>query len=517
MSDVTNRINQLSPMKLALLSQRLRDLQQARRRLPRRAVQSGPAALSFAQERLWFLHQVEPRNPAYNLPGAVDLVGHLNLPALQSALNEIVRRHEVLRTTFRQAGGRPCQMAAAHAGVAIETDHLASGEPAQVERWINLKSQMPFDLAQGPLLRVHLGRIQPERHILLTVMHHIVTDGPSMNLYFQELADLYRSAVEQQPAKIPELKIQYADFSEWQRTVCSGAVLQSHLDYWKQQLAGICDLPGLPADYPRSPAVGDAQMASRDAELDHALVEPFKAMIREQGMTPFIGFLAVLQVVLHHYSGLTDIVIGSPVSGRTHAELERVIGLFANLQVLRTDLSGDPDFRELLRRVRRVVTEAQDQQDMPFQKLIEEFQPVREAGRVPLFQVSFSYFNDFEQLPQAPDLLIAPLKPTTGAAMFDLDVNIVQRQGVLTLILEYKKSLFASGTIAALEQAIRTLVAMVVDAPGLPLSRMREYLRAAEEKQTAAMNKENEDQLRVRVSGARRKVLQPQSRNRSNA
>src|SRR5260221_293022 len=140
MSDVTNRINQLSPMKLAMLSQRLRDLQQARRRLPRRAVQSGPAALSFAQERLWFLHQVEPRNPAYNLPGAVDLVGHLNLPALQSALNEIVRRHEVLRTTFRQAGGRPCQMAAAHAGVAIETDHLASGEPAQVERWINLKS-----------------------------------------------------------------------------------------------------------------------------------------------------------------------------------------------------------------------------------------------------------------------------------------------------------------------------------------------------------------------------------------
>lgn len=517
MPDVTSRIKQLSPMKLALLSQRLRGLQQAQRSIPRRAARDAPAAVSFAQERLWFLNQVEPANPAYNLPAAVQLAGNLNVPALQAALNEIVRRHEVLRTKFLWAEDRPWQMIAAPEAVVIETGDLASGDPAQVEQWINLKSRQPFDLAQGPLLRVHLGRIHAERHVLLTVMHHIVTDGPSMNLYFQELANLYGSDGQAQAAEMPELEIQYADFSEWQRAVCSEAVLDGELRYWKRQLGGVTELPGLPVDYPHAAAGGDVQMASRSSELDPLLVEPFKAMVREQTATPFIGFLAALVVVLHHYSRMTDIVIGSPVSGRTHVELERTIGLFANLQVLRTDVSGDPDFLEVLRRVRRVVMEAQDHQEMPFQKLIEELQPAREAGQIPLFQVSFTYFNDFEQLPQPPALSITSLKPTTGVAMFDLDVNLVQRQGRLNVAFEYKKSLFAAGTIAALEHALKVVVATVTEAPGMPLGRLCECLKIAEEKQVATMSKKHEDELRARVSGARRTVLQPQNQKRSNA
>lgn len=515
MLDVLNRISKLSPEKLAMLSYRLRQEKLERHRpIPRRAERNGAAAVSFAQERLWFLHQVDPGSLAYNIVGAVDLAGSLDVQALRGAVQEIVRRHEVLRATFLEVEGKPLQVAAEDAAIEIENDTLDSEQPAAIDSWITARLRQPFDLARGPLLRIYLGRVHQDRHILLSVMHHIVSDGPSMNLYFQELIEIYASLREQRHHELPELPVQYSDFSIWQRELLSEKVLNEEIAYWKKQLAGVSELPALPTDYPRTQG-GDQHLASQSTELSPTLVELFKALAGQRQATPFVGFLAIFQVILHHFTGFTDIVVGSPVTGRTRGELERVIGLFANLHVLRTDLSGDPDFSEILSRARRVVMEAQDHQEMPFQRLIEELQPARRIGQMPLFQSSFTFFSDFEQLPQVPGLSVSPVKTSSGVAMYDLDLNMIQRQGVLTATLEYKKALFDAGTIGGFLQSLNVAMAAVTQNPEVRLSQLCELLKKAEEDRGLELVKEREEKLRAKFGNAKRKALQVQGQKRN--
>jgi hypothetical protein len=515
MLDVLNRISKLSPEKLAILSLRLRQ-EKLQRHSPiaRRGDRSQPVAVSFAQERLWFVHQVEPDNLAYHIVGVVGLSGSLDVPSLRGAVKEIVGRHETLRTTFVEVDGKPLQVVSKDSTVEVENDVLESGEPAFIDSWIRRKLQKPFDLVHGPLLRVCLGRIDRDWHILLTVIHHIVSDGPSMNLYFQELIEIYRNFHEQRGHELPEAAIQYSDFSIWQRELLTEAVLNDELAYWKKQLQGIVDLPALPADHPRSQAA-DQQLASQSTEVPAALVELFKTLLVQQQATPFIGFLAAFQVVLHHYTGFTDIVIGSPVTGRTRVELERVVGLFANLHILRTDLSGDPAFPEILKRTRRVVMEAQDHHEMPFQRLIEELQPARKAGQMPLFQTSFTFFSDFEQIPQVPGLSVIPLKHKSADAMYDLDLNLIQRQGVLTATLEYKQALFDAGTIAALLRSLNLAITAITHKSNVRLSELCELLTKAEEDRALATVKEREEKRRAKIGTTGRKVLHLQSQKRS--
>ncbi|SRR6266481_5547773 len=512
MLDVLTRISRLSPEKLAALSHRLRQEKlEYHRLIPRRADRGKPAAVSFAQERLWFLHQIEPGSLAYNIVGAVDLAGSLDVLSLRSAVKEIVRRHEVLRTGFVEADGKPLQVISENATVEIERDVLESEEPAFIDAWMTQKLRKHFDLTCAPLLRVYLGSIHQDRHILLTIMHHIVSDGPSMNIYFQELIEIYGRLREQGHHELPDLQVQYSDFSVWQRERISEAFLTDEIAYWKKRLEGVADLPPLVTDYPRAQG-GDQQLAFHTVELSPTHVETFKALASQKQTTPFVGFLAVFQIVLYHFTGVTDVVIGSPVTGRTRRELERVIGLFASLHILRTDLTGDPDFSEILGRTRRGVMEVQDHQEVPFQRIIEELQPVRRIGQMPLFQVSFTYFSDFEQLPQVPGLSVAPIKTSSGVAMYDLDLNLIQRQGALTATLEYKKALFDAGTIGGLIRSFNVAMTAVTQNPDVRLSQICGVLKKAEEDRALELVKEREQKLRARLENSRRKALQIQAR-----
>jgi hypothetical protein len=512
MPDVSSRISKLSPEKLAILSSRLKECARMHSFIPHRENRHLPAPLSFAQERLWFLHQVDPGNPAYHIVGAVELSGELDAASLQCAVTEIARRHEALRTTFISLDGKPFQVVSPTVSLKVESSPLDSAASLSTDKWIGRNMERPFDLVHGPLLRVSLGRISKEKHIFLSVMHHIAGDAPSMNLYFQELIEIYSTLREQRSHELAELPVQYADFSAWQRDVLTEAVLSEEISYWNKQLQGIGELPVLPVDHPQARNT-NVELASESIQLQAALVDTFKTLLAWQQATPFVGFLAAFEIVLHYLTGFTDIVIGSPFTGRTRVELERVIGLFANLQVLRADLRGDPVFLEILKRVSRVVSEAQDHQQMPFQRLVEELQPARTLGQIPLFQTSFTFLIDFAEIPEIAGLRVTPLNPIHAIAMYDLDLNLIQRCGTLMAVFEYKKVLFDAGTISALLAAFHLVLTEVSSNPELRLSQLVDLLSKAERDRASSKATMRVGRLRENFGRPEGKLSELQIRN----
>nr|WP_244172052.1 non-ribosomal peptide synthetase [Myxococcus virescens] len=425
--------------------------------------------LSFAQQRLWFLAQLEPDSTVYNVPASVRLTGALNVPALKQSFDALVHRHEALRTTFRTEGGSPVQVIDPRGGARLDIVDLRSLPAArreeEAQRIAQEASQRPFDLESGPLLRIALLALSEQDHVLVLVMHHIVSDGWSMGLLVRELTELYASFSQGQPSHLPELPLQYADYAVWQREWLQGDVLDAQLGYWKQRLDGAPRLLELPTDRPR-PAVQSLEGAYVPFTLGRELSEAVHALARREGVTPFMVLLAAFQAVLARYSGQDDVSVGSPIAGRTRAETEGLIGFFVNTLVLRTRLEGSPSFRELLARVREVTLGAYAHQDVPFEKLVEALRPERSLSHSPLFQVMLT----FDSTPDAGGGAQAGMGMKHVAvehrvSRFDLSLGFVEGKDGFSGGLEYSTVLFEPATAARLLAHLKTLLEGAVTEP----------------------------------------------------
>ncbi len=338
---------------------------------------------SFAQRRLWFLDQLEPGNAVYNLTLVQRLRGSMNVLVMEDSLNEIVRRHESLRTRFEAIDGEPMQVVEDRLQLKLELEVIGGSTEAEREETalheVNQQAKQPFDLKRGPLLRATLLRLEAEDHVLLLVMHHIVADGWSLSILFGELGNLYEAYCAGRPSPLPELAIQYADFSAWQHEWLQGEVLDQQLGYWKQQLHGAPELLQLPTDYPR-PLLRTFQSAVTALNLSVELHTSLTTLCRQEGVTLFMLLMTTFQIILHRETVQDDVVVGFPIAGRNREEIEPLIGFFVNTLLLRTNLSGNPSFRQLLAKVRETALGAYAHQDLPFEKLVEVLRPRRRVG-----------------------------------------------------------------------------------------------------------------------------------------
>ncbi|HEY0733787.1 MAG TPA: condensation domain-containing protein, partial [Herpetosiphonaceae bacterium] len=457
--------------------------------IPRRDPQA-EIPLSFAQERLWFLDQWEPGNPAYNLLFAARVKGDLQVAAFERSLNEILQRHEALRTTFQVVDGQPRQIIAPALNLPLSMIDLSSlphdEQHGALQQHIARHSQQRFDLATGPLLRMDLLRLSPHEHLFLLTIHHIIFDGWSIGVFLRELTLLYEAFVKDQPVPLHELPIQYADFAIWQRAWLQGDVLQQQLSYWQRQLDGSLPVLELPTDYPRPPVMTH-EGSFREQLFPAALSRRLHALSQTEGATLFMTLLAAFYVLLFRYTGQTDLLVGSPIANRAFVDLEPLVGFFLNTLVLRADLSGNGSFRGLLHQVRETTLEAYAHQNVPFEQLVEELRPPRDRAHTPIFQVMFILQN----MPIADhgqrELEVAFERVDKGAAKFDLTLSLNDTIEGLRVMAEYKTDLFAATTIDRLLGHYQTLleaIAVDLDQPiaALPL------LTATERQQILAWN-----------------------------
>jgi amino acid adenylation domain-containing protein len=433
----------------------------------------GELPLSFAQQRLWFIDRLEPGSSVYNFPAAVRLKGLLNVVALKDSLNEIVKRHEALRTTFAIVDGRPVQVIAPHLTLTLpivdlrelpETDR----EP-EVRRLATNEAQRPFDLAEGPLVRATVLRLDENEYVGLLTMHHIVSDGWSTGILIRELAILYEAYSSGRASPLPALPIQYADFAHWQRQTLRGEVLETQLTYWKERLLGAPPFLELPADHPR-PAVQTFRGAHQSMLLPKTVGDGLKALSRQEGVTLFMALLAAFKVLLHGHTNQADLVVGSPTANRNRLEIEGLIGFFVNTLVLRTDLGGNPNFRELLHRVRDVCLGAYAHQDLPFERLVEELHLARDLGCNPLFQVMFVLQNAPMQALELPGMSLSPVEVEAGTTHFDLTLHIADTEQGLVGTFAYNTDLFEAATITRMLGHFTTLLEAVTATPERRLS-----------------------------------------------
>ncbi len=433
----------------------------------------GEIALSFSQNRLWVLEQLEALGPAYNIAAAVRMDGILDMIALERAFAELVRRHEILRTRFVTRDDQVFQAIDEAAPFRLALMDLSDLDPAQradaIRRAEQDEAAHRFDLAQGPLIRATLLRLSAQEHIILVTMHHIVSDGWSMSIVIREIGALYAAFMEGRPSPLAGLPVQYADFAVWQRRWLQGEVLDKQVAYWKARLAGAPPALDLPTDRAR-PLTQSYRGASCTFELPKELTGALAALARQEGATLFMVLLAAFKVVLSRWSGQEDIVVGTPVAGRTHAETEDLIGFFINMLALRTSLAGNPDFRTLLRQVRDGALEAYAHQEMPFERLVEEVRPVRDLSRQPIFQTLVVLQNMPQERLELPGLTLRRVTEQRATAKFDLSLYLQETEHGLAGTLEYATDLFEQDTIERLKDHYRLLLEGVVADPEQPIS-----------------------------------------------
>src|SRR5579871_4398122 len=472
MPEISERIAALSPKKREML---LRQLERAKSREEDHSIRpqdrrSNRFPLSFAQKRFWFLDQMEPGNPASHMPGGLVLKGDLNVSVLIASFNALIERHESLRTKFTSDAGEPLQAVHAPTPLNVPIIDLAhvplESREEEVQRLALEEAARPFDLASGPHIRITLLRVQPDRHVLLLTLHHIVSDAWSMRVLFGELAVLYSAfcansvngGASSNP--LPPLELQYIDFAVWQRAWLQGEVSERQLSYWRQRLSGLPESLDLPTDFPRPPRLSQkGQVVS--AVLPSSLADRLKALSQAHGATLFMTLLAIFKALLFKYTGQQDIVVGTPVANRTRADIEGIIGFFGDLQ-----------FSTLLRQVAHASLEAFDHQDLPFDRLVEELQPERSLNRHPLFQVLFQLQSNLLPPMVLPGLKVEPLVVSTWATGFDLNVWFVEREGELAVWMLYSADLFQESTVARMLEHFRTLAERVLDAPDAQLFRL---------------------------------------------
>jgi len=442
----------------------------------------GEFPLSSAQERLWFFDQLLPGNPSYNIVEAMRLRGPLDEKALEAAFDELVRRHETLRTTFKLSGEAPVQVVAASQPVAWRVEEM-SGLPEHerseaVKRRSIEEGLHAFDLAKGPLLRVLLLKAGADDHSLIWTVHHIVSDGWSRGVFLRELTLLYGAFVAGSPSPLAPIVIQYADYAQWQRQWLGSEEFQRQMSFWQEQLGDGVPALELPTDHPR-PAMQTFRGAAHAFTIPRKLTDALKALSAREGATLFMTTLTVFQALLSRYAGQDDIVVGTPVANRQRAELEGLIGFMANTLVLRGDVSGDPVFREALQRVRATALRAFENQDLPFEKLVEVLNPERDLSHQPLFQVMFVLQNAPAEALRLGNLTLEPLSVDTGMAMFDLTLCLEEAGGELQAILEYNADLFDGSTIGRLAEHYLNLLDSATNDPSRRLSELP-MLREAE-------------------------------------
>ena len=428
--------------------------------------------LSFSQQRLWFLDQYEPNSSVYNVPGALRLRGFLNIGAFEQSLNEIIRRHESLRTTFSLVDGEAVQVIAPPVELSLAVvdlrDHPEGGREDEARRLANEEARGAFDLAKGPLFRSKLLRLGEDDHVLLLTMHHIVSDGWSMGVLHRELSMFYRAFVQGQPSPLAELSIQYADFAVWQREWLRGEVLDRQLSYWKKQLEGIPAVLNLPTDYPR-PAVQSYRGGHRSIRLSKELTEELKALSRKEGVTLFMTLVAAFQTLLYRYTGQEDIVVGSPIANRNRTEIEGLIGFFVNTLVLRTHVSGDPTFKDLLAGVKETTLGAYAHQDVPFEKLVEELNPERSLSHSPLFQVMFNMVNQDDSKLDLVGLTTERVRSSEPQSKFDLTLYVTEQKTGTHFNLVYRADLFSRARMTCFLEQYHYLLEQIVAAPQDPI------------------------------------------------
>jgi non-ribosomal peptide synthetase component F len=468
MSELNQRITELSPEKQALLMKRLQQKQAMKAKAeiiaPRPEREVYP--LSSAQQRMWFLDQLEPGSPLYHIPAALRLRGTLNVEALVHSLTEIISRHETLRAFFTLEKGYPVQQVALPAAFQLpmtNLSELAAGECGKrIEQLAQEEARQSFNLACGPLMRARLLRVSEVEHILLLTLHHIAADGWSVGVLIQEVAALYDSFVRQQPSPLSPLRVQYADFAAWQAARRNSEPINAQLAYWKEQLKNPATLE-LPTDRQR-PAVMRSHGAHYSFHLSPEISLALEKFSHSENATLYMTLLAAFNVLLHRYSHQEDLCIGSPVASRNRAEIEGLIGLFVNTLVMRTDLSGNPTFRELLCRVRQTALDAYAHQDVPFEMIVDAVQPQREMSRTPLFQVMFDLQPSTQTLLQLPGLSVELMEIENGTAKFDL-MMMVEQGAQLKVTLEYNTDLFKAATIERMGGHFQRLLASIAAEP----------------------------------------------------
>src|SRR5450631_3455681 len=428
---------------------------------------------TFAQQRLWFLERLQPGGTSYLIPWSLRISGNLNPDALQRSLNEIVRRHEILRTTFSWKDGAPVQVVTGDLSVAMPVlDLSASANPEEeAQKLAFAESHNAFDLERGPLVRAQLLRLGAQDHILLLTLHHIIFDGGSRRILIRELDALYEAFGAGRPSPLPDPKLQYADYAVWQRKKLQGANLEKQLSYWRQQLAGIPGRMDLPTDHPR-PAVQTFNGAKLPLSLSKEFTERLQAFCREHGVTMFMTLLAGFQILLSRYSNQDDVVVGTPIANRNRAEIEDMIGFFTNTLVLRTKLSGESTFSEVLAQVKETALGAYAHQDMPFEKLVEELQPQRDLGQNPLFQVMFSYQNAPRGAFELHGLKLSLMDTGEATTKFDLSLFLSETPEGTSGRVEYNTDLFEVWTIEGLLRHYQVLLESAITQPDSRIARL---------------------------------------------
>jgi amino acid adenylation domain-containing protein len=469
-NDLAQAVTQLDAKKRELLALLLKQegISSARMPILPRPRDGRPVQLSFTQERIWFLDQLAPGNPFYNNNFAFQLTGRLEVAVLARVLAEIARRHEILRTTFAEVDGRPCVAVRSKPDLplaGVDLSALPADRRAAELRLLGAREvRRPFALSRGPLLRPLVLRMSPGEHVLLLTVHHIVFDAWSAGLLFREMGSLYETFRDGRPAPLPEPAIQYADFALWQREWLQGKVLEAQVAYWKERLRGAPPVLELPADHPR-PATLTYRGTWRPFALDPELTLSVRALGRQEGTTLFAVLLAAFQALLGRFTGQEDVVVGTPVAGRSRREVENLIGCFINNLVLRGDLAGNPGFRDLLRRAQSAALGAFENQDLPFEKLVEEIRPQRDMSHTPLFQAMLSLQTAPMRPLELPGLTVAPLKIDSGSAKVDLMLHLAESAGGLRGWLEYSTDLFEAATVDRFGRCFKTLLAGAVARP----------------------------------------------------
>jgi hypothetical protein len=512
----TSAIADLTPEQRALLMLRLRRKNEGKanheqslaaiKPVPR----DGELPLSFAQQRLWFLNQLQPGSPFYNTPAALRLSGALDIAALEQSICEIVRRHESLRTIFPAVDGHPAQVITAAAPLPLAVVDLGQlSEPAreaEARRLATAEAHRPFELAGGPVLRATLLRLAADDHVLLFSMHHIISDGWSSGILIREMSALYKAFSNSQPSPLAELPIQYADFAHWQRGWLTGSKLEEQIAYWKKQLGGAPPLLDLRTDRPRQPA-----QTHRGQHLQFRLTpelsQQLKSLSQAEGATLFMTLLAAFKVLLMKYSGQEDIVVGTPIAGRNRAEVEGLIGFFINTLVLRTGLDGNPTFRELMGRVREVTLGAYGHQEVPFDRLVEELQPERSMSYAPLIQVMCGLQNAPTATLKLPGLTLSQFYDERETSQFDLVLNMSDTATGISGTMQFSTDLFNAPTIARMVENFQELLTHLVARPDTRLTDLQEILAEAERQYQIKKEAELKEVRLQKFKGARRKSI----------
>ncbi|MEH1828485.1 MAG: condensation domain-containing protein [Nostoc sp.] len=510
--EIIKRRSKLSPAKQAILEKRLQGKHKPDTQQIERVSRDLELPLSFAQQRLWFLHQLEPNSYTYNDHGAILLQGSLNIKALKKSINEIVRRHEIWRTSFQIVNGQPVQIVASAFEIPLSIIDLQdlpnTKHEAEIQRLRLENYQQPFDLAQTPLLRLTLLQLKAREYVLLLTIHHIIVDGWSQGVFLRELSVLYEAFSRGKPSPLTEINIQYADFASWQQNWLQGEVLDTLLTYWKKQLGD--NLPVLKLPTSRQLSKNQTSQEGRETlMISKTLSQEIKNLGDSLGTTLFMTLLGAFKVLVYCYTGGKDIVIGTDIANRNLIEIEDLIGFFVNQLVLRSSLSDNQSFSDFLQQVRKVCLESYAHQDLPFEKLVSALNPKRGLNQTPIFQVKFILPSTPTDTLEISDLTFTRLDLLENTvARFDLLLEITETELGIVGLFKYNQDLFDSISISRLVKNFEIILSQVVIDPNIQLNQLKEILINLDKEYRLSEERKRKEEYKQKLNRVKRKIIE---------